>query len=175
MQIKVAAVDARRASFESSILVVPRKKERSWIGGILPPKVQLRQGKNERTERLVSDDVGRAMREFRCRPWYVASMRWSSAFIISLLVVGLLGACSKKVMNNGIVVYESYWNFAKASLAPLASRELACPREQLRYALLRRDGKRPTEMAVSGCGRMATYERVGSSSTWRNAAAYRAN
>jgi len=80
-----------------------------------------------------------------------------------LLVFGLLltlaGCGGNKIVVNGIEVYESYWLEAIDKLAPRASHDMGCSRDQLQFTLFSRVGRHPNQIGVIGCGRRATYTR----------------
>jgi hypothetical protein len=71
-------------------------------------------------------------------------------------------ACAERrrvITNNGIEVYERYWNAAVQSLSGRAQIDLGCTQSELSYLLISRQGKVPTQIMVEGCGRRGLYAR----------------
>lgn len=83
----------------------------------------------------------------RVRYWFIAA---------AILAAGCGG---KLLLINGIEVRENYWKEAVRSLEGRASSEMQCPTTSLDFLLLQRDGRDPTQITVSGCGKQATYVR----------------
>lgn len=78
----------------------------------------------------------------------------------ALCAASVLGCSSSEVIVvNGIDVYENHWQQTLDDLGPLASVDLGCPLNHLGFTLIRRTGRAPTEVGVTGCGRGAVYVR----------------
>jgi hypothetical protein len=80
---------------------------------------------------------------------------------LALIVVAASAGCggSNVIVVNGIEVYEKYWNRAVSDITPRATFEMQCPQQQLQFVLMRRDGRHPSEIAVTGCSKRALYAR----------------
>jgi hypothetical protein len=83
-------------------------------------------------------------------------MAKAAILLVTLLVTGCAGP---KIVVDGIEVYEKTWHRVISELRPRASFELTCSADQLTFNLLRRRGRHPTEVAISGCEKHGLYVR----------------
>lgn len=84
-------------------------------------------------------------------------------WVATLASTGLVSAgCAKKkvIVVNGVEVYETIWNRTLDELHPRVEFDFNCPPGQVEFALLRRVGRYPTEVGVTGCGRRGTFVRA---------------
>ncbi|MEM9188307.1 MAG: hypothetical protein AAGF12_03985 [Myxococcota bacterium] len=90
-------------------------------------------------------------------------MSWKWGFAWLGLCLWLCCGCARArpIVVSGIEVYPQYWSAAVEGIAPRASFELQCPQHELRYRLLRRLGRYPSEVGVIGSGQRRLYTRVG--------------
>lgn len=87
-------------------------------------------------------------------------MRYLTTALIACAIA--VTACAERrrvITNNGIEVYERYWNAAAQSLSGRAQIELGCTQPELSYLLISRQGKVPTQIMAEGCGRRGLYAR----------------
>jgi hypothetical protein len=99
------------------------------------------------------------------QPWVVARVGTTKGYgrmIKGLWFLALLAcaACGQVIVNNGIEVYASRCQRALSEIGPRASIDLDCPASDLQLALLRKQGKVPVSVGVSGCGHRAIYARL---------------
>lgn len=84
-----------------------------------------------------------------------------------LLLVSLFAAAwgcrGPSVRIDGVQIEASLWQRARAQVTRRAAFELDCPRAELDLYLIRKVGRRPTEVGVTGCGQREVYNRVGGS------------
>jgi hypothetical protein len=80
-------------------------------------------------------------------------------FWMLLLAVSGSACVGKRISVGGIDVYESVWRRTTSDIGRKASFELGCDAGQLKYTLLHRELREPTEVAVEGCGHRALYVR----------------
>lgn len=66
--------------------------------------------------------------------------------IVAIMVCG----CAHKIVNNGILVYEKYWNRAVSELKFQASTDLECDDDRIEFVLIKRVDRVPTQVGVSG-------------------------
>jgi hypothetical protein len=69
-----------------------------------------------------------------------------------------LMACAPVIENNGIRVYEKYWEPVEREINVRARIDLQCP--VVDVLLLSRQGKAPVSVSAEGCGRTAVYQRL---------------
>lgn len=58
---------------------------------------------------------------------------------------------------TGVNVYAHVWERTLDRLAPQAAYELQCPEEQLAFGLVKKRRRKPTQIAVEGCGHSVLY------------------
>lgn len=83
----------------------------------------------------------------------------------NLWIVAALGvlamSCGRVIVVDGIRVYEDNWRETTEELTPRASFDFDCAPQGLEFSLLQKAGRHPSSVGVTGCGRRATYTRVG--------------
>lgn len=78
--------------------------------------------------------------------------------VLIAAVLGMFG-CSPLLVNNGVEMYQKYWDRDVSSLQDIASFHLACPVSGLTFKLQRRSGKYASQILVEGCKHSALYRR----------------
>ena len=66
----------------------------------------------------------------------------------------------RRLVVNGIEIYEDRWDEAIRTLSPRAAYDLQCSANSLEYMLLQRHGREASSVAVRGCGRTQAYVNV---------------
>lgn len=84
----------------------------------------------------------------------------SGLALTALFTLALAGCGGPKITNNGIVVYAHIWDQTMAEILPQAEADLQCPQTALEVLLIRRAGRNPSELMVTGCGSQAYYNRT---------------
>lgn len=90
-----------------------------------------------------------------CRPWTAAVTA-----IGLCAALGALGGCRTVIEVDGINVIESYWRGTTDELGTRTSFDIDCPPSAVQFQLIKRTGRYPSEVGVTGCGRRATYVRA---------------
>jgi hypothetical protein len=83
--------------------------------------------------------------------------------VAAMVLVALGAACRAPrpvVTVNGLQMYERDWTQTTREVGSIASLEMSCPRDELAFELIRKQGRTAVEVGVAGCGHSAIYSRV---------------
>jgi hypothetical protein len=85
-----------------------------------------------------------------------------SGLALAVFFVLVSAGCARHptITNNGLVVYAHVWDQTMAEILPQAEADLQCPQTALEVLLMRRAGRNPSELMITGCGSRAVYNRT---------------
>jgi len=87
----------------------------------------------------------------------------AALFTVSCTLAIAAGCRGPTTRIDGVEVEVQLWRRARAQVSRRAAFELDCPPAELDLYLIRKVGRRPTEVGVTGCGQREVYNRVGGS------------
>ena len=80
-------------------------------------------------------------------------------FSLSFFSCGSSSGSRAVITVTGVQVYERIWQQTLQEITPRATYELQCPAEQLSFSLIRKYGRSPVQVGISGCGQRILYVR----------------